>query len=136
MTNETLEDTFWLNDEPWKDEAPSQDNSIEPAIEHGTNHLRLKRIGTGVLIVAALVGGVYGLSERFKEPTYSKNNIVFKSESSNDTVWGISGLVDGHEAVDRRVIIDHIKNMPENVETLKDGLHIGDQIVVPESVTP
>jgi len=94
----------------------------------------LKRIGVGVLLAFALAGGVAVESYASRPPEFSASTTTYRVEDG-DGIGAAASHVEGIDQVDPRDVVEYIKEMPQNSDTLKDGLQPGETLVTPESVS-
>lgn len=94
---------------------------------------RLRRIYLPIGAVAATAvafGGSYELAKA-RQPAFSPETVVH-TVVSGDTEWGIAGEVEGSEDVDRRDIIQQMRDNPINAPAYSDGrLDPGEDVSVP-----
>lgn len=94
------------------------------------------RIALTTVLVGAAAFGYNEVKEAGEhQPTFSTDTIQFVAENG-DGVWDAAQQVEGHEAVDMTVIVNHIESIPENKEALSDGLQAREGIDIPVSVKP
>ena len=104
-------------------------NSIE-----SKDNVAQKRFGAGVLIVFALAAVFAVESYALRQPNFSSTTTTYLVKKG-DGIGAAADHVQGIDKVDSRDVVDYIKAMPQNTETLKDGLQPGETLVTPESVT-
>lgn len=98
---------------------------------------RLKRLGANALVFSLIVGPVAGLvigiHESNKEPEFSTSTTTYVVEPG-DGLQKAAEQVAGYDTVNIKDVESHIGLLPENQDTLADGLQPGDQLVIPESI--
>lgn len=100
-----------------------------------------KRFGAFVLVACLGLGvATFGAKEAFKNfsdkmhPDFSKATteyLVQPGDGIDNAVFEIDGI----DNIDYRNARDYVENMPENAETLKNGLHPGESLTIPVSVS-
>ena len=95
-------------------------------------------VGAGGLVAVDAANGGHGassVSENIKDnlsPVSDKKNLY--TVMPGDTLWDIAKEeVEGSDKVATDKIVESIVNDPANIEVLKNDLHPGEQIFVPES---
>ena len=101
-----------------------------------TNHIvRNTLFATGA--VATATAGMLGLNAMGNEtesvPTFSEETTTYTVQP-NDGLEKIVNTIPGIDTVDKRDAEHYVSVDPANIDVLKDGLHPGEQLVVPVSI--
>ncbi len=89
----------------------------------------LSRVALSLVFAGAIASGIFGNGD----PVFSENTHEV-TIGQNEGLWYAASTVDGVNEIDRNQAIDYIEDMPENANTLSDGLQAGEIIEVPDSV--
>ncbi len=91
------------------------------------------KAAAGVALIGAGVFGAKTFQEAITPPTFSEETTTTTVEHGQG-LYDVVENIDGIETIDRRDAVDHVANLPENQEVLKDGLQPGESVTHAERV--
>jgi hypothetical protein len=111
-------------------------NRQTPENRHDKPNYMARRIGVLALAATLIFGAIEVVDiakDGFRPTQFSENTkeyFVHPGDGVDDAVFQIEGI----SKIDSREARDYVKKLPENVETLSDGLYPGEILIIPESV--
>lgn len=99
-----------------------------------------KRFGAFVLAACVGIGGLAYEAKNVVQDRIETFNPTFSKETTEVAIPENGGIddavyqIEGVDSIDPRTARDYVESMPENTETLKDGLQNGESLTIPESV--
>lgn len=109
-------------------EAPAQRQETSPRVKRN----RAVAGAVGVSLAAGVGAGI-ALNEALEEPEFSQETTTYTLEPG-DGLWDAAEEIKGADAIDLRDAVHFIEVDPANTDVLKDGLHPGEQLVIPVNV--
>lgn len=106
----------------------------QPAVSARVKHNRAVATGAAVLVSGtALATGFAVGAAALEGPTFSEDTKTYTVEDG-DGLYNAAEQIEGVNSIDIRDAVTHIETAPVNLDVLKDGLQVGEQIEIPVSV--
>ena len=122
--------------QPFSQETTGWGIGTLPVAPNSNSRSRLIKVGVTAALAGAFAGGavVHAVdSAPAQPPTFSEETVPVAA-TDGASIFSIAESVPGHNTVDTRETVEYISSYPANIDVLKDGLQIGEQVEVPISI--
>lgn len=122
--------------QPFTQETTSWGIDTLPTAPNSNSRSRLIKVGVTAALAGAVAGGVamHAIDTAPAQPPTFSEETMPVAATDGSSIFSIAESVPGHNTVDTRETVEYISSYPANIDVLKDGLQVGEQVEVPISI--